>query len=128
MTTKEIGDFGENTACEYLKKSGYSIVQRNFHSRYGEIDIIALDKTCTVFVEVKTRKNALYGNASEYVDYRKRQKLLLCAKYYLSGNIYEEVRFDVIEVYYNMNGETLFLKEINQRQKKEVVVLVMVKD
>lgn len=113
MTTKEIGDFGENAACEYLKGLGYSIVQRNFHSRHGEIDIIALDKTCTVFVEVKTRKNSLYGKASEYVDYRKQQKLLLCAKYYLGGNIYEEVRFDVIELYYNMNGETPVIKEIN---------------
>lgn len=113
MKTKEIGDFGENAASEYLKNLGYSIVQRNFHSRHGEIDIIALDKSCTVFVEVKTRKNSLYGNASEYVDYRKQQKLLLCAKYYLGGNIYEEVRFDVIEVYYNMNGETPVLREIN---------------
>ncbi len=113
MTTKEIGDFGENTACEYLKKLGYSIIGRNFHSRHGEIDIIALDKTCTVFVEVKTRKNSLYGNASEFVDFRKQQKLLMCAKYYLKGNIYEEVRFDVIEVYYYEKGNSLVLKEIN---------------
>ncbi len=113
MKTKEIGDFGENAACEYLKKEGYAIAARNFHSRHGEIDIIALDKTCTVFVEVKTRKNANYGNAGEFVDYRKQQKLLMCAKYYLGGNIYEEVRFDVIEVYYTLNGETPVLKEIN---------------
>ena len=54
MKTKEIGDFGESEACEYLKKQGYIIVEKNFHSRYGEIDIIALDEHCTVFVEVKT--------------------------------------------------------------------------
>ena len=113
MKTKEIGDFGESVACDYLKKLGYVIVDRNFHSRYGEIDIIVLDEHCTVFVEVKTRKNALYGNASEFVDYRKRQKLILCAKYYMRGNINEEVRFDVVEVYYNMINDKPIVKEIN---------------
>ncbi len=113
MKTKEIGDFGENEACEYLKKQGYIIVEKNFHSRYGEIDIIALDEHCTVFVEVKTRKNALYGNASEFVDYRKRQKLILCAKYYMRGNMDDELRFDVVEVYYKMVGDNPVIKEIN---------------
>ena len=113
MTTKEIGDFGENAACEYLKNLGYSIVQKNFHSKHGEIDIIAYDKSCTVFIEVKTRKNSLYGNASEFVDFRKQQKITLCAKYYLGDNIDEEVRFDVVEVYYYEKGDSLILKEIN---------------
>ena len=113
MTTKEIGDFGENVACEYLKNLGYSIVQKNFHSKHGEIDIIAYDKSCTVFIEVKTRKNSLYGNASEFVDFRKQQKIILCAKYYLGDNIDEEVRFDVVEVYYYEKGDSLILKEIN---------------
>ena len=113
MTTKEIGDFGENAACEYLKNLGYSIVQKNFHSKHGEIDIIAYDKSCTVFIEVKTRKNSLYGNASEFVDFRKQQKIILCAKYYLGDNIDEEVRFDVVEVYYYEKGDNLILKEIN---------------
>ena len=113
MTTKEIGDFGENAACEYLKNLGYSIVQKNFHSKHGEIDIIAYDKSCTVFIEVKTRKNSLYGNASEFVDFRKQQKIILCAKYYLGDNIDEEVRFDVVEVYYYEKGDSLILKEIN---------------
>lgn len=113
MTTKEIGDFGENAACEYLQSLGYSIVQKNFHSKHGEIDIIAYDKSCTVFIEVKTRKNSLYGNASEFVDFRKQQKIILCAKYYLDDNIDEEVRFDVVEIYYYEKGNNLVLKEIN---------------
>ena len=74
MNTKEIGNLGEDTACEYLKSHGYMILQRNYHSRYGEIDIIASKGDTVVFCEVKTRKNSSFGHASEYVDFRKQKK------------------------------------------------------
>jgi putative endonuclease len=66
----------------------------------GEIDIIAEKDDCTVFVEVKTRKGNRFGNASEYVDSRKQEKIKKTALCYIS-KLETDMRFDVIEVYYS---------------------------
>ncbi len=113
MTTKEIGDFGENEVCKYLISNRMKILDRNFHSRYGEIDIIAKDGSCIVFVEVKTRKSSLYGMPSEYVTYSKRRKIIATAKYYLRNNIDVEMRFDIAEVYYSIKNNKPEISEIN---------------
>ena len=101
LTTKEIGEFGERVACEYLEDKGYDILKRNFRVKTGEIDIIAKDDECTVFVEVKTRQNNNFGEPSEAVDYRKQQKLIKTAACYtdIENN---EIRFDVVEVFYDI--------------------------
>jgi len=100
METQLIGNFGEDAAVEYLKNKGYLILQRNFRCKSGEIDIIAVKDGCTVFVEVKTRKNSKYGYASEFVDYRKQEKIRKAAMYFIKS--YDaDMRFDVIEVYHS---------------------------
>ena len=71
---QNIGKIGEEAATKFLKKLGYKIIKRNYKNYYGEIDIIAKEKSCTVFVEVKTRTSINYGYASEAVDYRKSIK------------------------------------------------------
>ena len=113
MSTKEIGDFGENCVVEYIKKSGYEVIEKNYHTRFGEIDIIAKDKECTVFIEVKTRKSSLYGNASEYVNPKKQEKIIKSALSYLKDIENTEIRFDVAEVYYIEKNNKFLLKEIN---------------
>ena len=65
------GKTGEDAVCEYLKSMGYDVLNRNFHSRYGEIDVIAKVGECTVFVEVKTRKSTTYGTPAEFVTQSK---------------------------------------------------------
>lgn len=100
MNTKTIGDFGEQTAEEYLEKSGYEILERNFRLKCGEIDIIAEKDGCTVFVEVKTRRGNEFGEPSEYVDYRKQKRIKKTASVY-TDVINSDVRFDVIEVLYD---------------------------
>ena len=96
---KETGDFGEKAATEYLKNKGYVFLDRNFSCPYGEIDIIMLDESTTVFVEVKTRKGTSYGYASEFVDYRKQQRIRkTCISYTRSEDV--DMRFDIVEVYY----------------------------
>ena len=60
--TKNIGNFGENSACTFLKHHGYRIIDRNYSNRNGEIDVIARKGSYVVFVEVKTRKSDDYGN------------------------------------------------------------------
>ena len=95
-----LGKYGEDVAERYLKQKGYTIIQRNFECRQGEIDIIAENSEYLVFVEVKTRSNFIYGNPSEAVHKDKRKHLYKVAKYYLHIHGWENrfVRFDVIEV------------------------------
>lgn len=113
MKKVNIGSWGEDRACEYLTANGMTIICRNYHSRYGEIDIIAKDKNCTVFVEVKTRKNSVFGNASEYVTRKKQDKIILTAQQYIGSEAEIEMRFDVIEVYYYNNLKSFIVKQIN---------------
>lgn len=112
MTTKDIGDFGEDCAYNYLKEKGYQILERNHLSKKGEVDIIAKDDDTVVFVEVKTRKNSNYGFPCEYVDYKKQQRIINCAKLYTIDSVDLSIRFDVIEVYYT-KAENLILDKIN---------------
>lgn len=105
MTKSEIGRLGESAACEFLIKSRHTILERNYHSRYGEIDIIASDGRYLLLVEVKTRqKNSLASPASA-VDRRKQRKLCITAQDYLSKYPSElQPRFDVVEVITSVNG------------------------
>ena len=112
MTTKEIGDFGEEMACSYLEEQGITILKRNFHARCGEIDIIAKDGETIVFAEVKTRISKEYGTPSEFVDFKKQEKIIQTALYYL-GSDDIDMRFDVIEVMYKASGDAMMVTEIN---------------
>jgi len=112
MKAKEIGNFGETVACRFLEKKNIQIIKRNFHCRSGEIDIIAKDGECLVFCEVKTRLSAEYGNPAEFVDFRKQEKIIQTAMYYIMRDDIE-MRFDVIEVYYRMAGDCPVVTSVN---------------
>lgn len=112
MNTKTIGDFGENAAREYLEKKGYIFLDKNYRTRYGEIDIIMLDNDTTVFIEVKTRKTSSFGFASEYVDYKKQDRIRkTCISYTRSEDV--AMRFDIVEVYYKNSNDNLNVTKIN---------------
>jgi len=99
-TAQETGDWGEQIGCDVLVSKGFEVIARNWHSRYGEIDIIAKNDIYIVFAEVKTRKNANHGTAAEFVDESKQEKLRATAELYLQEFETElQPRFDVIEVY-----------------------------
>lgn len=112
MTTKEIGNFGENKASEYFEEHGITVLKRNFHARVGEIDIIAKDGDTIVFAEVKTRSSKKFGTPAEFVDAKKQEKIVKTAVYYL-GRDDIDMRFDVIEVMYQIEKEELKVTEIN---------------
>lgn len=102
MKKTELGAWGENLAADYLRKTGYRIVSRNFRCRLGEIDLIAQRGNILAFVEVKLRKTRQFGEAREFVTFEKQRKTRLAASYYLSGsgiNQSVQPRFDVMEVY-----------------------------
>ncbi len=106
------GAWGEDVACSFLIECGYKIVQRNFRTRFGEIDVISEKDGCVVFTEVKTRKSARFAEAREYVTLSKQRKIIITAELWLQQHETKlQPRFDVIEVY----GEegSRFLPEIN---------------
>ncbi len=99
MDTKQLGIYGELIAARYLRRHGYVILEPNFHSRFGEIDLIAQKKDTIVFVEVKTRDADYYTRPAYAVTPIKQQRIRKTALYYLSRLDREvNVRFDVIEV------------------------------
>ena len=105
---KRSGDRGEALVAAYLRRRGYMILETQFRTRQGEIDIIARSpENYLCFVEVKTRKNAEFAEAREFVTSAKQQKLRAAARYYLAkyGDCDLICRFDVAEVYL---GEGLF--------------------
>ena len=79
----ELGRIGENIIADYITKLGYKVVERNFACNQGEIDIIAKDKEELVFIEVKTRTDISYGEASEAVTDTKKRHLINSIKYYI---------------------------------------------
>lgn len=101
MNTKIKGRTGEDVACAYLKKKKYEIIERNFTTNVGEIDIVAAHDGYVVFVEVKARRSTEYGAPSEAVTYFKQRKISQVASQFLSKyrKLNFPVRFDVIEVY-----------------------------
>lgn len=106
---KKLGYLGEDIAEKHLLQKGFTIIKKNYTVRGGEIDIIATDGKALVFVEVKTRKNDLFGKASEAVDAKKISHMCHAAERFLYDNRDDKsfdglsVRFDVIEVY-TQNG------------------------
>ena len=117
MTTKEIGDFGENLAVRFLKKRHYKVLNRNLHFSHNELDIVALNKkdNVIVFVEVKTRSvdDDLYspfGPPSASVTKQKQIRTVQAARNFLRDNLRfhkYQPRFDVIEVYLKKDDKSL---------------------
>ena len=93
------GRDGEQLTADYLRERGFIIAQRNFHSRYGEIDIIAENEQYILFVEVKTRIRGALVKPGEAVDIHKQRKIAQTAQFYIMKSFCElQPRFDVAEV------------------------------
>jgi len=93
------GEDAEFACCKYLKSQGLKLVLKNFNSRFGEIDIIMLDKKVLVFVEVRFRKNDNYGGGLESITPAKQQKLRRTAELFLQQNDqFKNARFDVVSM------------------------------
>jgi putative endonuclease len=98
-----VGAVGEDEACDFLKKNGCKILERNFRASRGEIDIIARLGKIVLFVEVKTRTSSAFAQPWESVGFRKRKNLKLAAKAYMQLQTFraEEYRFDVLSILLN---------------------------
>ena len=98
---KFLGRLGEEIAIEYLKGCEYEILEKNYYTRHGEIDIVGKSYLNEiVFIEVKTRSNLKYGRPAEAVNTQKLQHMKFAANVYLQSKKIKniDIRFDVIEV------------------------------
>jgi putative endonuclease len=97
---QKFGQKSESLAAWYLKKIGYKIVEQNYRTPLGEIDIIAREKKTIVFVEVKSRRSTRYGNPKWAVTPKKQRKISMVALQYLKATRQTDARarFDVVAV------------------------------
>jgi putative endonuclease len=107
LNNRETGKLGEKIAREDLLKKGYSILETNYSTRYGEIDIIAVEGRVVVFVEVKTRRGINFGYPREAVNRHKQLKIKNMAEVYILRKKLRDInmRFDVIEVFLDDNND-----------------------
>lgn len=96
----KLGRYCEKMAVRFLKRSGYKILERNYRSRFGEIDAIAKEGGCFVFVEIKSRSLPLFGPPYLRITKKKRQNLIKSALSYqkMHGLIDAECRIDIVSI------------------------------
>ncbi len=91
------GKKAEDVACSFLQRNGLLLIERNYHCRYGEIDLIMQDTDTLVFVEVRYRSSVKFGSAAESVNNNKQRKLVFTANHYLQKHSTNQpTRFDVV--------------------------------
>ena len=97
---RRFGDWGEKYARQFLERKGYSILESNYRGQYGEIDLVAMEGECLVFVEVKSRRTGAFGRPEESVTEAKQQKLVQAALEYMQEKEIEEGewRIDVVGI------------------------------
>jgi len=102
----QLGRNSEQLASQYLQKNGYEIIQQNYRTRQGEIDIIARDNNTIVFVEVKARTSTNYGHAVQALTRKQQIRLSKTALIYLYKNklLNQKVRFDVVAIQKNLQN------------------------
>ena len=107
---RELGIEGEQAAAQFLRGQGYTILDRNFSTRHGEIDLIACDRDTLVFVEVKMRRTADFGSPEEAVNRKKVLQVGRCALDYIVRKRLSGIpcRFDVVAVHAKEDGQMAF--------------------
>ncbi len=103
------GKISESIAEKHLRKKGYKILERNYSTNIGEIDIIAKHKKTIVFIEVKARKSDRFGAAKYAVTLKKQKKISMVALSYLkkTENINSRARFDVVAINESRGGSSI---------------------
>lgn len=95
----ELGKWGEQQAVDYLEKKGYRILARDWRDGHRDLDLVAIDGNTLVIVEVKTRRNNLFGEPEEAVDWRKIRSLSIAASRFVKQyRIDCDIRFDIVSV------------------------------
>lgn len=111
MQNISLGLKGEEFAVDFLKRKGFKILERNFRTSFGQIDIIAKENNQICFIEVKTRKNLNFGLPQEAVSITKQKRIAKLALAYLKekGFLNRKVRFDVVSILWNKTNPVIEL-------------------
>ncbi|HEY59101.1 MAG TPA: YraN family protein [Anaerolineae bacterium] len=104
---KNLGKWGERQAAQYLIRAGIEIIEHNYYTPHGEIDLIGREEQQLIFFEVKTRTGSAFGNPEEAVTPKKKQHLINSALFYLQEHCENEPdwRIDVIAIKRKANQE-----------------------
>lgn len=97
--TQKQGSYKEYLALQQLKQAKLRLITKNYHCRFGEIDLIMKDQQCVVYVEVRSRKHSVYGDAATSISHSKQQRLILTAQHFMQQYpIWEtfDQRFDMV--------------------------------
>ena len=109
MEKKKVGVLGEKIALALLRSNGYRVLEKNFYTKFGEIDIVAQDKETLVFVEVKTRHSRAFGLPEESVNKRKLRHLEKAGQIFRSSQVGlpESERIDVVSIELDQNHQVV---------------------
>jgi len=109
---REKGRLGETIAADYLMKNGYRIIEKNYRTKLGEIDLIAEKDNILVFIEVKSRSNTNFGFPYEAVNRKKINRIIKASLVYLKQKGYEnyQIRYDIIEIFLSRDGKINHIK------------------
>ena len=108
--SRETGVRGEELAARFLIGKGYKVVERNYRTRYGELDLVMRSGDALVFVEVKARRGTGFGDPLEAVTPGKREQVRLMAEHYLAergegfAEGFAEIRFDAVGILFGRGG------------------------
>jgi len=97
LSKLSLGHYGEQIAKQYLAERGYAIIDQNYYTRYGEIDLIVAKNGTIIFVEVKTRTNTAYGYPEDSISKKKKKSLVACAQRYMINKT-QPWQIDVIAI------------------------------
>lgn len=109
------GKFGEIAAARYLREKGYDIIDANYKTHYGELDLVAQKGSIIVFAEVKLRTSERFGSPISAVDYDKQKRIVSTSRYWklshpmLGTYTY---RYDVIEIFAKSEGGRMIVEKI----------------
>lgn len=116
LNNKQLGAQGETWALEYFLASGYSLIEKNYRIKAGEIDLIVENQEWVVFVEVKTRRNLRYGRGLESVINAKQATIRKVAEWFLAYNLpktnLKRIRFDVVDILVDANYQMIKCEHI----------------
>ena len=106
---QKFGEKGESMAARYLKTTGYKIIEKNYRTQLGEIDIIAQDGKTIVFVEVKSRRSVQFGSPKWAITPQKQRKISMVALQYLkkTDQSSAKARFDVVTIIATRDKQTI---------------------
>lgn len=99
ISMQSFGKKGEQMACDFLERKGYTIIHRNYRFKKSEIDIICRKNDLLVFVEVKTRSTRAYGDPESFVSLNQQEAIIRAAEQYVeTANWPGDIRFDIVAI------------------------------